>query len=168
MSDFFGIKTGPVSPKGMMTSIKTVLFALCTFACTSLSQAGDFHSDYETAKKKAKEENKPLLVKFTGSDWCPPCKALDAAIFSQEKFKKEVEKDFVVAVLDFPKQKELPEGQKEKNQKAKNEFDVSGFPTVLLINQEGKVIKKMVGFGGGDVESYLEVLQTALKAQKFL
>lgn len=152
----------------MMKLFKTAIFVLLTIAGSSLAHAGDFLSDYETAKKKAKEENKPLLLKFTGSDWCPPCKALDAAIFSKEKFKEEVEKDFVVAVLDFPRSKELPEGQLEANKEAQKEFEVRGFPTVLVIDQEGKVIKKMVGFGGGDIDTYLETLKTALKAKEFL
>lgn len=158
----------------------TVLTIL-TIALTSLAQAGDYLSDFEAAQKKAKEEKKPLLVKFTGSDWCPPCKKLDEAIFSQKKFKEEVEKDFVVAVLDFPRTKKLPEGQLEANKKVAKEFEIRGYPTVLLINQDGKVIKTMVGYGGPppledgeepgkdyEVNAYLDQLKEALKAQKFL
>lgn len=152
----------------MMNQIKTAVFALLTVAFTSVAHAGDFLSDFEAAKKKAKEENKPLLVKFTGSDWCPPCMKLNEAIFSKKKFKTEIEKKFVVAVLDFPRKKELPEGQLKANREVAKEFGVSGYPTVLLINQEGKVFKKMVGYDGSEVDAYLETIEMSLKAQKFL
>jgi len=152
----------------MMTQIKTAVFALFAFGFASVAQAGDFLSDYETAKKKAKEENKPLLVKFTGSDWCPPCKALNKAIYSKKEFKTAVEKDFVVAVLDFPRSKKLPEGQLEKNRGVAKEFGIRGYPTVLLIDQKGKVIKKMVGGFNGEVKDYLKILKSAVKAGRFL
>lgn len=152
----------------MMTRCQTAVLALLTVTIAGLAHAGDFHSDYAAAKKEAKSENKPLLVKFTGSDWCPPCKQLDAAIFSKKEFKKSVEKDFVVAVLDFPRNKELPEGQLEANREVAKEFGIRGYPTVLLINQDGKVFKKMVGYDGSDLETYLKTIKQSLKAQKFL
>jgi len=163
----------------MMNPIKTVVLALLAVAFTNVAQAGDFLTDFETAQKKAKEENKPLLVKFTGSDWCPPCKKLDAAIFSKKAFKTGAEKHFVVAVLDFPRKKKLPEGQLEKNRATAQEFGIRGYPTVLLINQKGKVIKKMVGYSytpkegeeedeKAEVNAYLETLKTAVKAGRFL
>ena len=151
-----------------MKPFKIALFALLTLAASGISQAGDFLADYETAKAKAQKENKPLLVKFTGSDWCPPCKALDKAIFYQKEFHKKNEKDFVVAVLDFPRKKKLPEGQLEKNRAVAKEFEIRGYPTVLLINQKGKVLKKMVGFNGATVDDYLKDLKKAVKAGRFL
>lgn len=161
----------------MMKRLQSTLFALVALAASGWAHAGDFFSDYDTAKKKAQEENKPLLVKFTGSDWCPPCKKLDAGVFSKDAFKTAVEKDFVVAVLDFPRKKELPEGQLKKNEAVRDEFGIRGYPTVLLIDQKGKVFKKMVGYGytpeeGADkeaeVNAYLEGLKAALKSKSFL
>ena len=152
----------------MMTPLKTTVLALITFALAGVAQAGDFLTDYETAKKKAKEANKPLVVKFTGSDWCPPCKALNKAIFSQKDFKTAVEKDFVVVVLDFPRKKKLPGDQLKKNQAVAKEFGIRGYPTVLVINQKGKVIKKMVGYQGEDVKTYVKALKDSVKASRFL
>lgn len=35
-------------------------------------------SSYDEALSKSKEEKKPILIYFKGSDWCGPCKVLDA------------------------------------------------------------------------------------------
>ena len=32
--------------------------------------------DFAKAKAQSAKEGKPVLMEFTGSDWCPPCKAL--------------------------------------------------------------------------------------------
>ena len=157
----------------MIKGMKTIVFALMTLASVGITQAGDFFTDYDSAKKKAQEDKKTLVVKFTGSDWCPPCKA------PKKDFKAELEKDFVVAVLDFPKTKKLPEGQLEKNQAIRDEFGIQGYPTVLVISQKGKVLKKMVGYSytpkegeegdeRAEVKAYLELLKNAVKAGRFL
>ena len=67
--------------------------------------------DFEKAKAQAAKEGKSLLMEFTGSDWCPPCKSLAEKVLTKEVFKKEVPKDFVLLKLDNPrdKSKQTPE-----------------------------------------------------------
>ena len=44
----------------------------------SASAAGEgWMTDFEAAQVKAKAENKPMLLDFTGSDWCGWCIKLD-------------------------------------------------------------------------------------------
>jgi len=64
-----------------MTMMKTSLFALLSLFAISVAHAGDYLTDLEAGKTKAAAEKKALLVKFTGSDWCPPCKALNKNVF---------------------------------------------------------------------------------------
>ncbi len=61
----------------------------------SASAAGDgWMTDFEAAKVKAKAENKPMLLDFTGSDWCGWCIKLDKEVFGEAAFK-----DYAVAEL---------------------------------------------------------------------
>ena len=152
----------------MMTPFRKTVLALLTFALASMAQAGDFLTDFETAKKKAAKEDKPLLVKFTGSDWCLPCMKLDKEVFSKKDFKKAVEKDFVVVILDFPRKKELPAEQTKANKEVAKKYGLNSYPTVMLMDQKGKVFKSMSGYGGGGVKPYLKVLKDSLRARKFL
>jgi len=151
----------------MMTPFKKTVFALLTIVFAGLAHAGDFLTDFETAKKQAAEENKPLLVKFTGSDWCLPCMKLDREVFSKKAFKSAVEKDFVVVILDFPRKTKLPAEQTKANKEVAKKYGLESYPTVMLIDQKGKVFKSMSGYGGGGVKPYLKVLKDSLRARKF-
>ena len=55
-------------------------------------------TDFELAKKQAKEQKKPILMLFTGSDWCPPCKMLKKDFFNSDKFADR-SKDFVMLMV---------------------------------------------------------------------
>lgn len=46
-------------------------------AGASLAFAGEWGTDWEAAKKKAAEADRPILVNFTGSDWCGWCIKLE-------------------------------------------------------------------------------------------
>jgi len=57
-----------------------VLILLCV-SVQSFSQDDEYSNinwltDLEEAKKESATSNKPILIYFTGSDWCPPCKML--------------------------------------------------------------------------------------------
>lgn len=150
-----------------MRKLKIILFAGFAVVSSSLVHAGEFLTDFEAGKKEAAQGKKSLLVKFTGSDWCPPCKQLQANVFSKDKFKTEVEKDFVVVVLDFPRTKKLPEAEAKANRALAEEYSVRGFPAVILMDAEGKAFKTFAGYDGSDVEDYLANLKKALKAKSF-
>ena len=151
----------------MMTPLKTFVLAILSVALAATAQAGDFLTDFEAGKKKATAENKPLLVKFTGSDWCPPCMKLNKEVFSKSAFKSAVEKDFVVVVLDFPRKKKLPAAQTKANKEVAKKYSLRSYPTVMLMESDGKVFKSMSGYAGGGVKTYLKTLKSALKARKF-
>ena len=115
-------------------------------------------TDLDVAKAQAVQENKPVLVDFTGSDWCPPCKALHKNVFESAEFTAVASK-YVLVELDFPKAKPQAPELKAKNAELSKKFDISGFPTVLLIDaKSGEVFGKTVGFGGQTAKEYLEKL----------
>ena len=67
--------------------------------------------DFEKAKAQAAKEEKSILMEFTGSDWCPPCKALHKNVLIKDVFKQEMPKHFILLKLDNPrdKSKQTPE-----------------------------------------------------------
>ncbi|MDG1833377.1 MAG: thioredoxin family protein, partial [Verrucomicrobiota bacterium] len=83
------------------------LIALTTMFALSLSlTAGEgWLTNIEKAKEVAKKEGKAVLVEFTGSDWCPPCKALKKNVFNSNEFKAYAKKHLVLVELDFPRDK---------------------------------------------------------------
>lgn len=112
-------------------------------------------ADYDAAVKVAKEEGKDLLVDFTGSDWCGWCIKLHEEVFQHAAFYDEVSKHFVLVALDFPNTPEVQAKvpNPERNEALKNQHDIAGFPTVLLMNADGEVFGA-TGYREGGPEKY--------------
>lgn len=88
----------------------------------------------EEAYAKSVKENKPILANFTGSDWCGWCKRLDQDVFSTPTFKSWAAKNVILLEVDFPKRKQLPPKNKEQNAAMAKSLNVTGYPTVWMLN----------------------------------
>ena len=64
--------------------------------------------DVDKAIATAKADGKDLLLLYTGSDWCPPCKKLEEEVFGQDEFLTEAKRNFVFVILDFREKRSLP------------------------------------------------------------
>ena len=84
--------------------------AIALFGTMVSSAADGWHTSIETAVAEAKKTNKSVMVKFTGSDWCAPCQAIQKKVFSKKEFEDGVKDKFILCVIDSPKaNKELAE-----------------------------------------------------------
>lgn len=147
-----------------------MMIKMAAFAALSLSAlgAGDaWLTDFEKAKAEAKKQDKDLLLKFTGSDWCPPCKMLEKNILSKEVFLEGAQEDFVLVMLDYPRQKELPEAERKQNEMLAARYDVKAFPTMLLADETGLPYAKG-GYKGNDREEYTQLMNDPEKYLKML
>ena len=85
--------------------MKHLIFVLVFFISTSYAQQEEvvlkWNTNLEKAQKKAKKIDKPILVYFTGSDWCSPCKLLKEDFFDSSEFKELSEK-FILVEIDSP------------------------------------------------------------------
>ena len=103
--------------------------------------------DFDKAKNISKEQDKPILVYFTGSDWCGPCKRLKADFFSSEDFKTKAE-DFVLLLVDMPRRNDIitPE-QRKKNAALMKKYNKKGsFPNIFGLDSKGKVLTEISGY----------------------
>lgn len=123
--------------------------------------------DYDAAVKTAKSNNLDILMEFTGSDWCPPCKQLKANVFDNEVFKKTAPKHFVLLKIDLPNDKSK-QSEKEKKQAVEltKKFKIEGFPTIILLDSKGKTLSRTSGYGGEDAKAYTDELVRIASARK--
>ncbi|MCE9604416.1 MAG: thioredoxin family protein [Planctomycetia bacterium] len=140
--------------------IAMILFMVCVGFCdaTARAEEGPWLTDFEAAKAQAKAAKKLLLVDFTGSDWCPPCMRLKAEVFDGEAFKTAAPEQFVLVELDFPNKKVLSDELKKQNAELAKRYEISGYPTVLLLDVEGNVVSR-TGYRPGGSEVYVKHLQ---------
>lgn len=128
----------------------TLLFALQAQAANLT-----WYENLDEAKAVAQKENKQIFVNFSGSDWCHWCIKLDKDILSQDAFKAYAKDNLVMLLVDFPKRKKLSKAQMEHNEQLANQFNVRGFPTVVLLKPNGKLIS-VTGYRYGGPEAYVE------------
>ena len=141
------------------------LILILTMSASVIMAQNNWNVDYNKAMAKAKVEKKPVLVLFTGSDWCPPCHILESRIFESKKFEDYAKDNLILVMADFPKRKQnqLSIEQQQKNNKLAVKFGIRGFPTVLLLDTNGKVLDKKVGFGGETPEQYIQNIKNKTK-----
>ena len=134
------------------------------FAGSSFAGEGWLVS-FEKAKAQAAKEGKPILMEFTGSDWCPPCKALHKNVLVKDVFKKEMPKHYILLKLDNPrdKSKQTPE-EIEQYKKLSKEYKVTGVPSIFLADAEGKPFFKKSGYSNQPADVWVKdmVAKTAI------
>ena len=141
-----------------------VLFILLFTSCNNGQSSSDklnWNGNLEKAIEQAKKENKTILVNFTGSDWCIWCKRLSAEVFQQKEFEEYAKKSLVLVMLDFPKDIEQTQETKEYNNMLAQKYGIQGFPTILLINSEGKLVAQ-TGYQPGGAAKYVEHIKSYL------
>lgn len=136
-------------------------FCVATLVSTALAKAPEgWETDVDAALALAKKEKKAVMLEFTGSDWCPPCIKMGKDVFSKEEFFKAASKNYVLVHLDFPKGDEK---LAEKNKPLLEKYKVSGFPTVVLLDAEGKEFNRFPASKYPEIKLFLEQLSTALE-----
>jgi thioredoxin-related protein len=122
--------------------------------------------DYAKALEKAKTEKKNLLLDFTGSDWCGYCKLLDKEVFATAEFKSWAKDNVVLVKVDFPHSTPQTAKVKQQNSELKSQHPVNGYPTVVILDPEGKELAKKVGYHpGSGPTAYLEEFKATTKPQ---
>jgi len=110
--------------------------------------------------EQAKRQKKFVLIEFTGSDWCPPCMMMAKKVFGKKAFLDGVKKDFVIVKLDMPNSDEK---LKKANTKLMQKYKVTGVPTILLLDAEGKEFSRFVASQFRTVESFLKKLEVSVR-----
>lgn len=126
---------------------KTLLFlTFLLFSVNALAGKSGWEESYDKALTEAKETNKLVLLDFTGSDWCGWCMKLDEEVFSKSDFKKFAKANLVLVELDYPRGKNQTKKLKEQNAALKNQFGIRGYPTLIVVDAEGKEQARWGGY----------------------
>jgi protein disulfide-isomerase len=148
--------------------VATVLFTTSLLAerpATEGAKVGEWTMDFEAAKTLAKEKNLPVLLNFTGSDWCGWCKLMDKNVFSTDAWKTYATQNVVTVFIDFPKDKSLvPEKRAEANKALSEKMGVKGYPTYILLAPDGeKRIGKLGASKTATPESFIADIRKVIE-----
>jgi thioredoxin-related protein len=144
------------------------LFSISLIALYIVLSPG-WETDFESAKQKAGEQHKYILLNFSGSDWCGPCIRMHKEIFESEAFKKYADANLILLNADFPrlKKNQLSKEQQKKNDLLADKYNTKGsFPLTALLAADGTVIHSWEGMPDGKPEQFVNQLKEIIDARK--
>jgi thioredoxin-related protein len=117
----------------------------------------EWKTDYAASLDEAKKEKKLVLLDFTGSDWCGYCQLLDKEVFTTPAFRSFARENFVCVTIDFPRTKTLPAETKSQNDTLHNKYSVNSFPSLIIVDPNGKELARFTGYNPGSGPEHIIV-----------
>lgn len=90
---------------------------------------------FDEALKKAEQSGK-LVFMDCYTSWCDPCRMMANQVFTQPAVGDYFNKHFVNLKMDM---------EKGEGKTLATRYAVSAYPTLLILDAEGNVLKKIVG-----------------------
>lgn len=150
-----------------MKKIFSLILIITTLVNTN-AQELIWHTNFEDAVALSKLEQKPLMLFFTGSDWCGWCTRLQKEVFENAEFKNWAKEKVILVELDYPRSKKQSNKIKKQNNELQQFFAVQGYPTVWFVKatiNEGKWNFEKLGSTGyleGGFQKWFEVTNSIL------
>lgn len=148
-----------------ISEMKTIFLLLFGFA-GFFSQP--WQTDFEKATIAAKEQHRPILLYFSGSDWCGPCMRLRKEIFESPAFIAMADSSLVLVNADFPRNRknQLEKSLQQQNDHLASQYNEAGkFPLTVLIDAEtGKELGAWEGFPKESAEKFIEEIKQQANA----
>jgi thioredoxin-related protein len=131
-----------------MQNVKHLVW-LGALLAAATTHAASWLTDLNAGRAQAQKEGKFVMINFTGSDWCPWCIKLRQEVFAQPEFESFASRHLVLVEIDFPKRKPQDPAVQKANASLVTQYKVDGFPTLVFLNPQGKVVHRGGYLPGG-------------------
>ena len=140
--------------------MKKIIALLVIFSSFSFAQQTE---TFVNKLEQAKKEHKKILLYFSGSDWCAPCIKFKKFIIQTEEFQAFAKKELIIYNAGFPRQSKnkLAKEVEKENEALAEKYNSKGlFPLIIILNEEGKVIKKWEEYPKETLSEFIEKLKS--------
>ncbi len=151
--------------RGQLEDIQAVVSALREAAPPLPYEPGEWLGNFDRAKLIAEQKNKPMLIYFSGTDWCKWCWRLDEQVLDKEEAKSYVKDKFVLLKLDFLRKSPMPTKLAQQNRRVAKRYGHKFFPTLIVTDAQGERLGK-TGFIRGGPPAFIEKMEGFLKEAK--
>ena len=155
-----------------MKKLFTLFLLMFTLTIHSQTSTSNWYTDISLASEAAVTENKPMLILFTGSDWCSYCIRLQREVFNRESFTTWSKKNVILVEIDFPRYKEQPDSIVQQNKLLQEQFGIQGYPTVWFVSVnkiDDTIVTKPLGQSGyipGGPQSWIDNANSIINGDK--
>ena len=128
-------------------------------------QAQDITTNMNDAIRQAQENDKRIMMVFSGSDWCKPCIQLKKEVLGSSIFQDFRVSHLIHLELDFPysKQRKLSKQQKQHNESLAETYNPEGsFPKVLILDADRQVQGTVIYKKGLHPEDFIRQIENII------
>jgi thioredoxin-related protein len=140
-----------------------ILAAVASAHCQQARAIDGWSDQPQAAFEAARESGRPILVLFTGSDWCPHCQLLEEHVLATDAFRAWARGRVELLVIDMPRQGITTAVREERSAVCKR-YGVKSFPTVMLIAPDGMKIAAQPGYSRQSAEAWITSIDRKLGA----
>lgn len=97
-----------------------------------------WYTNLDSAIKEAQNTNKQIFVVFSAS-WCPACQQLESETLVDDNVKQKISQNYVAVKIDV-----------DTNPELSSKYGIYSIPTIVFMNSNGEVIKKIEGYQSPD------------------
>lgn len=115
-------------------------------------------TNYEEALNLSKSTSKPIVLFFTGSDWCGWCTKLEQESLGTPEFAQAAGDKFIFVKLDFPVNSTLPGPIAAQNKQLQKKYNVRGFPALIILDGQHQNQIGTTGYRPGGGKAYADHL----------
>jgi thioredoxin-related protein len=145
-----------------MKKIAAMLLMCCGLAVAGAAEP-HWLTNVPQAIAQAKKENKMVLLDFTGSDWCGWCIKFKKEALDTTEFSDYAAKNLVLVEVDFPHKTPQSSDLKKANQALGQQYKVEGYPTFVVLSQDGKELGRQDGYEAGGPKAFIAKLDNFKK-----
>ena len=125
------------------------------------------YATLEDALQKAQQEDKQVLLYFSGSDWCLPCIRFKKMVLQDATFQAATEATLLVYQVDFPRRDKADQAAKAYKRTLAERYNPKGtFPKMLLLDANGQVLWEQEGYQNQKAEVFLKNIPLTALPQK--
>lgn len=134
-------------------------------ASPKANPAPAWETSYEKALQRAQDENKRILIDFSGSDWCHWCKVMEEETLSRQAFKDYADEKLVLLFIDTPRK---PQSQQltAQSERLRRKYGVDGFPCFVVLAPDGRELDRRSGYVRGGPQNFIAFLKVTEFAVK--
>ena len=134
--------------------VVSVLLLIASFV------GAQIHDNAEEAFASSKATHKPVLLIFSGSDWCAPCIRFQKTVLSDEQFQLYASDHLILLKADFPQRKKLSKALEKQNEVLAEKYNPKGqFPHIVLLNSDQSVLSTL-SYKNQDTAQFISMLST--------
>ncbi len=126
------------------------------------NNAIDWRYDLPKALLEAKRTNRNVVLLFSGSDWCLPCKRFEAQVLSTHQIVKCFKRNVIAVLIDIRQVGHETIEQQTMKVRLMEHYNIQGFPTLVVLDSSGSKIAERAGYDGGPPKATVEFIEHSI------